>query len=121
MKKIITLAIIALTIASNAMALELNEYKVFYKLNNATTFRSLDRYLKLNDIQKENLKSEFSATGEKIKAAVNTEDGVAAEEAMNTGLNNLKSILTVEQYEKFVLALNATIEYNREIKYLAAE
>lgn len=38
MKKIFVLAIIALATVSNSFALDLNEYKVFYKLNNEKTF-----------------------------------------------------------------------------------
>lgn len=115
------MVIVAMATLSSAFALDLHEYKVFYKLNNETTFRSLNRYLKLNDCQQKNLKSEFQLTEERIRTAVNTENEVAAEKAMNSSLASLKEILTDEQYEKFVTVLNATIEYNREIKYLAAE
>ncbi len=49
MKKVLVTLLIAFASVSGSMAMELNEYKVFYKLNNEVTFKSLNRYLKLEE------------------------------------------------------------------------
>jgi len=49
--------------------LDLNEYKVFYKLNDEKTFNSLVRYLDVTDEQEEKLKYVFSLTENKMKNA----------------------------------------------------
>ncbi len=101
------------------MAMELNEYKVFYKLNNEVTFKSLNRYLKLEEGQQIKLKDKFALLENDIKVALNEGNAEAAELSMNEGLEYLRSVLSEEQFDKFVLALNATINYSREILYAA--
>ena len=78
MKKIFVLAIIALATVSNSFALDLNEYKVFYKLNNEKTFNSLSRYLGTSSAQEEQLKYVFTETERKMKSAVGSENDAAA-------------------------------------------
>ncbi len=121
MKKVLVMLLVAFATYGSTFALDLNEYEVFYKLNNETTMKSLSRYLQLNDCQKSNLVTEFKHNESNIRQAIQNSNAIAAEEAMNLHLSNLKSLLTEEQYNKFVIALNATIDYNREIQYLAAE
>jgi len=121
MKKVLVMLLVALATTGSTFALDLNEYKVFYKLNNETTMKSLSRYLQLSDCQKQNLVTEFKQNETNIRQAIQNSNAIAAEEAMNLHLSNLKSLLTEEQYNKFVIALNATIDYNREIQFLAAE
>ena len=82
MKKIFVLAIIALATVSNSFALDLNEYKVFYKLNNEKTFNSLSRYLGTSSAQEEQLKYVFTETERKMKSAVGSENDAAAEKAL---------------------------------------
>lgn len=112
MKKVLVLVIVATT-AIATYALDLYEYKVFYKLNNEKTMISLSRYLKTDNQQICQLKTEFKLTEDKIKLAIENENENAAEEAMNSNLENLKKLLTTEQFEKFIIALNATIENSR--------
>lgn len=121
MKKVLVMLVVIFATAISAKALNLNEYEVYFKLNNESTFNSLSRYLKLNDCQYKNLKTEFQLAQERIQKAVETENVSVAQEALNANLNNLKEILSEEQYEKFVLALNTTIENNRELSILASE
>lgn len=109
MKKILILAIIALTTAVNSFALDLNEYKVFYKLNNEKTFNSLVRYLDAEGDQKEQLRYIFSLTERKMKNALDAENETAAEKAMWFNLANAKSILSVEQYKKYLVAINLSV------------
>jgi len=109
MKKIFVLAILALATASSSFALELNEYKVFYKLNNEKTFASLSRYLNTNNEQEDQLKYVFSLTEKKMKNAIGSENEEAAEKAMWFNLGNAKMILTEEQYKKYLVAINLSV------------
>ena len=109
MKKIFILAVFAITAFANSFALELNEYKVFYKLNNEKTFNSLTRYLDVESEQKEQLKYVFSLTEKKMKNAIENENEVAAEKAMWFNLANAKSILSEEQYKKYLIAINLSV------------
>lgn len=119
MKKVLVTLLIAFASVSGSMAMELNEYKVFYKLNNEVTFKSLNRYLKLEECQQIKLKDKFVALENDIKAALSEGDAEAAEQSMNESLEYLRSVLSEEQFDKFVLALNATINNSREILYAA--
>lgn len=119
MKKVLVTLVVVFTTLTSAFALNLDEYKVFYKLNNETTFKSLDKYLKLDNNQKATLKENFAVTETLIKSALDNGNALAAEEAMNLTLNNLESVLNEEQYEKFMSALHATISNNREMLYAA--
>lgn len=109
MKKIFVLAILALATATSSFALELNEYKVFYKLNNEKTFASLSRYLDTNNEQEDQLKYVFSLTEKKMKNAIDKENEEAAEKAMWFNLGNAKLILTEEQYKKYLVAINLSV------------
>ncbi|MBP8783579.1 MAG: hypothetical protein KBG96_05060, partial [Paludibacter sp.] len=119
MKKVLVTLLVAFATVSGSMAMELNEYKVFYKLNNEVTFKSLNRYLKLEEGQQIKLKDKFALLENDIKVALNEGNAEAAELSMNEGLEYLRSVLSEEQFDKFVLALNATINYSREILYAA--
>ena len=119
MKKVLVTLLVAFATVSGSMAMELNEYKVFYKLNNEVTFKSLNRYLKLEEGQQIKLKDKFALLENDIKVALNEGNAEAAELSMNEGLEYLGSVLSEEQFDKFVLALNATINYSREILYAA--
>lgn len=121
MKKVLVMVVVAFATLTSAYALDFNEYKVFNKLNNEKTFKSLNRYLKLNDCQQVNLRTEFMLTTEKLKQAELNENETAVQDVITANLVNLKEILTPEQYDKFVVALNATIDNVREVQYLAAE
>ncbi len=112
MKKIFVLAIIALATVSNSFALDLNEYKVFYKLNNEKTFTSLSRYLGTSSAQEEQLKYVFTETERKMKSAVGSENDAAAEKALWFNLGNAKHILTADQYKKYLATINLSIYVN---------
>lgn len=112
MKKIFMLALLAIATASSSFALELNEYKVFYKLNNEKTFTSLSRYLSTNNEQEEQLRYLFSLTEKKLKSALEKENEAAAEKAMWFNLGNAKLVLTEEQYRKYLVAINLSVNVN---------
>ena len=116
MKKVLVLVFVAFTTIAT-YALDLYEYKVFYKLNNEKTLISLSRYLKTDKQQQNQLKSEFRLTEQKIRSAIEKENEFAAEEAMNSNLEFLKQVLTIGQYDKFIQALHVTIENSRVIEF----
>jgi len=109
MKKIFILAVIAFSTIYNAAALDLNDYTVFSKLNNEKTLNSLSKYLNADQEQKERLEYVFTLTDKKIKNALTKEDEQAAEQAMWFNLANAKSILSEEQYKKYLVSLNMTL------------
>jgi hypothetical protein len=109
MKRIFTIAIVALAVAANSFALELNDYKVFYKLNNDKTMMSLNRYLNTNSEQEDQLKYIFALTEKKMKNAVNAENEKDAEKAMWFNLGNVKYVLSADQYKKYLVALNLSL------------
>lgn len=116
MKKVLVLVFVAFTTIAT-YALDLHEYKVFYRLNNEKTLTSLSRYLNTDEQQLNQLKTEFKLTEQKIRTAIEKENEFAAEEAMNSNLELLKQVLTTGQYDKFIVALNATIENSRIIEF----
>jgi uncharacterized cupredoxin-like copper-binding protein len=117
-KNILTAMIMLASVSFSASALELNEYKVFNRLNNESTQKSLAVYLQTSESQAEMLKTVFEKTGEKMKYAIENENEVAAEKAMWFNLANAKSILTPAQYKKYLVALNLTI-HSRNYEVLA--
>lgn len=117
-KNILTAMIMLASVSFSASALELNEYKVFNRLSNESTQKSLARYLQASEAQAEMLKTVFEKTGEKMKYAIENENEVAAEKAMWFNLANAKSILTPAQYKKYLVALNLTV-HSRNYEVLA--
>ena len=117
-RNIFTAIFMLATVSFSASALELNEYKVFNRLSNESTQKSLTRYLQASEAQAEMLKTVFEQTGNKMKHAIENENEVAAEKAMWFNLANAKSILTPAQYKKYLVALNLTV-HSRNYEVLA--
>ena len=108
MKKIVILLVFALAGLSSAYSMELPDYRVFYKLNNSTTFKALVRYLDANATQADQLNYVFNLTEQKLRYATRKDNTLAAEKAMKFNLGNAKSILSVEQYRKYLIVLNVS-------------
>jgi len=115
MKKIVISALFMLAVVGNAFALELNDYKVFSKLNNESTLRSLVRYLNADVEQQGQLKYVFRLTQDKVNVAVNKGCEVEAEKALYFNLANMKQLLSDEQYRKYLVVLNLTVAGNDEV------
>lgn len=115
MKKIILSVVLVLAVYGNSFAMELNDYRVFSKLNNETTLRSLVRYLDADVEQSGQLKYVFELTEGKIKDAVNKGDEMAAEKALYFNLANMKHLLSEVQYKKYLVVLNLTVAGNEEV------
>ncbi|MFW9597993.1 MAG: hypothetical protein ACMV0Y_08600 [Paludibacter sp.] len=118
MKKIVLSALLMLAVCGSAFAheMELNDYKVFGKLNNETTLRSLVRYLNADEEQHGQLKYIFQLTERKVNSAVEKGDEVSAENAMFFNLGNAKSVLSPEQYRKYLLVVNLTVAGKEELR-----
>lgn len=115
MKKIVLSALFALAVYGNSFAMELNDYKVFSKLNNETTLRSLVRYLNADEEQHGQLKHLFELTEKKVNAAVKDGNEVEAEKALYFNLGNAKYMFSEEQYKKYLVVLNLTVSGNDEV------
>lgn len=115
MKKIVLSALFALAVYGNSFALELNDYKVFSKLNNEVTLNSLSRYLNASDEQRDQLRYLFMLTERKVKSAINKTDEVEAEKALFFNLGNAKYMLSEDQYKKYLVVLNLTVAGNEEV------
>lgn len=118
MKKIILTALVVLAVYSNSFAMELNDYKVLSRLNNESSLRSLARYLKANETQREQLAYIFELTQKKIDSALTREDKVAAQKALYFNLGNMKHLLTDKQYKQYLVVLNLTVSGNYDV-YIA--
>jgi hypothetical protein len=115
MKKIILTALCVLAVFSNSAAMELNDYKVFNKLNNEKTVQSLANYLKTDEAQTENLKYLFELTEQKVNTALAKGSEEAAEKALFFNLGNVKYLLSAEQYKKYLIVLNLTVSGNENL------
>ena len=115
MKKIILSVVLVLAVYGNSFAMELSDYKVFSKLNNEATLRSLVRYLNADEEQQGQLQYLFELTERKVKNAVNNGDSYEAEKALYFNLGNMKHMLSQEQYKKYLVVLNLTVSGNEEV------
>ena len=106
--------------ATSTYALNPVDYEVFYKMNNPHTFNGLMKYLDVNREQVEGLKNVFILTENKIETALNIENEINAEKALNFNLGNVKNILTQNQYKKYLTIVNLTIN-NRYEEVLLTE
>lgn len=120
MKKILILVMVLVAYGTSVSAVNSSDYNVFYKLNNETTFNSLARYLEVDNTQADQLKYVFSSTENKLNSALKADNEIAIEEAMRFNLGNVKSILSDEQYKKYLTALNVTIYHEKQTLLLAA-
>ena len=120
MKKILVTIMVLVAGATSTYAVNPGDYEVFNKLNNNSTFNGLVRYLNADSEQAESLKYVFSVAGNKIQAALKSENEADAEKAMNFNLGNAKNILTDYQYKKYLTIINLTIN-NRYNEVLLTE
>jgi len=118
MKKIFSLLVILVAFGTSVFGLNQNKYNVFYQLNNTTTFNSLVSYLDVDNDQANDLKSMFSITENKLKSASEINSDSYSERAMFYNLINAKSILSEDQYRKYLIMLNAST-YNEKVTLLA--
>ena len=121
MKKILIVVLGLVVSATSAFALDTNKYGVFSILNNESTFYGLVRYLDVDSNQVEKLDIAFSMTEDKMEAALEKNNEVAAEKAMYFNLANAKSVLNEGQYKKYLAIINATVNNSKSIDYSDTE
>ena len=121
MKKILVAVLVLVASTTSVFAVDTNkyEYEVFNKMNNESTFNGLVRYLEADYDQAEQLGLVFSMTEKKMKSALKDDDEVAAEKAMYFNLGNVKSVLSEEQYKKYLVLINVSVYNNNTETYVA--
>jgi hypothetical protein len=118
MKKILVLAIVALATATSSFAKCPVKYETLYKLNNEKTFKSMVRYLNVNDVQTDQLKYVFARTEKKLKKALIKEDFIAADKVVKYNLDNSRYVLNEDQYKMYEEVVKISI-YNNEFEMIA--
>ena len=119
MKKILIVVLGLVVSATSAFALDTNKYEAFRKLNNESTFYGLVRYLDVDSSQAKELDIVFSMTEDKMASALKENNEVAAEKAMYFNLGNVKSVLSEEQYKKYLVLINVSVYNNNTETYVA--
>ena len=112
MKKVLVLLMVAF--ATSAFAVNPTNYKVVYKLNNETTFKSLARYLEVNDSQADQLKNVFKVTENEMQTALSFNNMLLADNVLLYNVKNTKYILSDEQYKKYLSILNLSVNNESE-------
>lgn len=107
MKKVLVLVMVAC--ASSVFAINPDNYKAVYKLNNEPTFNALVRYLNADETQADQLKYVFQLTENKMRTALKTDNDAAADDVLLFNVGNAKYILTDDQYRKYLTVLNLSV------------
>jgi hypothetical protein len=115
MKKIFVLVMVMVATATSVFAYDQNEFNVFTKLNDRSTFKSLVRYLDVNNDQADQLKQVFTVTENVMKSAIKSDNDAIAENVLLYNLKNTRSILSENQYKKYLIALNVSIYNSNEM------
>ncbi|ADQ78889.1 hypothetical protein Palpr_0733 [Paludibacter propionicigenes WB4] len=118
MKKILSLIVILVAFGASVSAVNPRDYSIFYKLNNASTFSSIVRYLDADKEQADQLKYVFSLTENKLNSSLKADNENSAQKALMFNLANAKAILSESQYRKYLTMLNVSV-YNEKVTLLA--
>ena len=118
MKKILSLIVILVAFGASVSAVNPSDYSIFYKLNNASTFSSIVRYLDADKEQADQLKYVFLLTENKLNSSLKADNENSAQKALMFNLANAKAILTDWQYRKYLTMLNVSV-YNEKVTLLA--
>lgn len=111
MKKLLVIALIAMSGVTSLFANELTDYEVLNKVSNESTFKTMVRYLNLDDEQADQMKYIFRLTERKFAVAAEKNSDVAADKAVMFNLGNAKAIMSSEQYRKYLIVLNVSKYY----------
>jgi hypothetical protein len=118
-KKILVAVLVLVASTTSVFAVDTTKYEVFNKMNNASTFNGLLRYLEADYDQADQLELVFTMTEKKMKSALKGNDEVAAEKAMYFNLGNVKSVLSEEQYKKYLVLINVSVYNNYTDTFIA--
>lgn len=109
MKKILVVVLVFIAMSTTAFSLTPEDYGVFYKLNNESTFKGLINYLNADTEQADYLKQIFEVTAFELKNASKNSNKNVVEDVLNYNLFNSKCILSDKQYKKYLTLINLSI------------
>lgn len=109
MKRLFILAVAIFSLDSAAFAAN-NDYSFLSKLNDKEKFNGLVNYLEADYEQQRYLKEIFELSSLKMERASRSGENSEKEvkKALAFNLANTKSILSPEQYKKYLIVLNMT-------------
>jgi hypothetical protein len=106
MKKILVLVLVFVASAAHTFALNPSDYNALCKLNNKAAYTALIGYIDANQEQAAFLQHVFKVTEEEMKTAIIKDNDKIAENVLNYNLRNTKSILSEDQYKKYLTFVN---------------
>lgn len=112
MKKILILAMIA--IANSAFAINPNVYYAYSQLSKESTLKYVSEYVNAGSSQTNELEAVFAETKQKFKLAIKRENGVTFDDAIDYNLKAVKSILSRNQYKKYLRMISSSIKNPNE-------
>nr|WP_297168778.1 hypothetical protein [uncultured Dysgonomonas sp.] len=109
MKRLFILAVAIFSLGYAAFAAN-NDYSFLSKLNDKEKFNGLVNYLEADYEQQRYLKEIFELSSQKMERASRSGENSEKEvkKALAFNLANTKSILSAEQYKKYLIVLNMT-------------
>lgn len=119
MKRLLLLVVVSIVLGGTTFAknnLESKEYAVLSKLNSQNKVDGLVRYLNANTSQKEYLEEIFALSTKKMEREISKQQTpeTAIEKIVAFNLANVKSVLSPEQYRKYLTILNMTMNNTPE-------
>lgn len=118
MKKILVLVMVLVASSVYTFANDSENYSAFYKLNNKTVYTALFGYIDAGQDQADYLQHVFKVTEKEMKAAVLKGNDTAVENVLNYNLKNTKSILSEEQYRKYLVFVNVYLNNEKNFALL---
>lgn len=108
MKKILVIVLVAMSGLTSTYANKFSEYEVLNKVSDVNNFKTMAKYLQIDQDQAAQMKYIFRLTERKMNYAKETGSEIAAEKALFFNLGNFKAILSEEQYRKYLIILNVS-------------
>lgn len=108
MKKILVIVLVAMSGLTSTYANKFSEYEVLNKVSDANNFKTMAKYLQIDEDQASQMKYIFRLTERKLNYAKVNGNEIAAEKALFFNLGNFKAILSEEQYRKYLIILNVS-------------
>lgn len=122
MKRLFILALAIFSLTSVSFATDGN-YEFLSKLNKKEKFNGLVNYLQADYEQQRYLKEIFEVSYQKMEKASNSGENSEKEiqKALAFNLANTKSVLSPEQYKKYLIVLNITSINSNKTTLLATK
>lgn len=121
MKRLFILAVALFSLGSVTFAADGGNYAFLSKLNEKEKFNGLVNYLEADYEQQRYLKEIFELSSQKMEKATRSGDDSEKEvkKALAFNLANTKSVLSAEQYKKYLIVLNMTSINSKNTALLA--